>query len=110
MSESQAHRHARNEVQHRELNERLAEYDSEAGFASLPLDFVCECFRESCRVHLELTADSWQRLHLEPEQFVVAPGHVDTQREEVVLRTSTYWQVRKIREAGDDARRLSDDR
>ena len=108
MSDVQGQRHALNEVRHRDLNERMAEYDSESGFASLPLEFVCECFRADCRAHIELPAATWQRLHQAPELFVVAPGHVDFEREEVVLRTSAYWQVRKLGEAGREARRLDD--
>jgi hypothetical protein len=102
--DARAQRHARNETAHRDLNERMAEYDTEAGFASVPLDFVCECCRDDCRTHLELSADTWQRLHLQGDLFVVAPGHADPNIEDVVLRTSTYWQVRKRGQAGELAR------
>jgi hypothetical protein len=106
MDDPQARRVAHNETAHRELNERLAEYDSQAGFASLPLEFVCECYRRECHEHLELTADTWQRLHPAGDLFVVAPGHVDPQHEDVLLRTSAYWHVRKRGEAGEIAREL----
>ena len=109
MGDPQSFRVARNESAHRELNERMAEYDSLAGFASLPLEFVCECFRRECHVHLELTAETWQRLHGTGDVFVVAPGHVDDDHEDVLLRTPAYWHVRKRGEAGEIARELNGD-
>jgi hypothetical protein len=110
MSDPRTQDEALNELRHRELNERMAEYDSEAGFASLALDFVCECFRPECHVHLELTAEAWQRLHVEPELFVVAPGHVDTTREVVLLRTPEYWQVQKPGAAAREVQEREDGR
>jgi len=101
MGDPGAERLAMNEASVRELNARLAAYDTESGYETLPLDFVCECADDGCHVHIEMTAQSWQRAHVEPTTFVVAPHH-DAPREieEVIQRTKAYWVVRKVGQAG----------
>jgi hypothetical protein len=101
MGDPGAERLAMNEASVRELNARLAAYDTESGYATLPLDFVCECADDECHVHIEMTAQSWQRAHVDPTTFVIAPHHdAAGEIEEVVQRNKAYWVVRKVGEAG----------
>ena len=108
MAGHDARRLALNEATFRELNERLAEHDRQAGYASLAMEFVCECPEPACGRHLRLTADQWSAIHRDARTFVVAPGHeAAAWIEEVVERGAGYWLVRKVREAGLTAERVA---
>jgi hypothetical protein len=93
---------AANEVFFRELNEKL---ERQSG-GSQTLILVCECAEEDCVQRLELTRGEYEAARSEPVLFLVAPGHVETDIEEVISRTDRYELVRKIGVAREVATRL----
>ena len=83
---------ALNEARARQLNSSRSEHwidDSE------PATFWCECADPGCSALIQLTVSEWQRLRSDPLQFVVQPGHVQEDLDEVVARTERYAIVAK---------------
>jgi hypothetical protein len=75
---------ARNAVQIRSVNERVALISKSCDtFGSLK--FRCECGIYECREGLQLTAGAYEAIRLEPTHFVVHPDHVLHALEFVVL-------------------------
>jgi hypothetical protein len=84
----------------RSLNERVAEiFETCETFG--PLSFMCECGIYDCGERIELTANEYDAIRLEPTHFFVHPDHVLYAIEFVVLEhTETYAVVEKVGAAG----------
>jgi hypothetical protein len=94
-------RQARNEALHREVNERLAKMDEQAGGgwadASERFDFMCECGNgDGCPERVSLTLAEYDRVRRQDDRFVVVPGHEDAEIETVVEEGDGYLVVDKI--------------
>ena len=61
-----------------------------------PIAFFCECSDLGCRDRVHLEPGRFDGIHLDPEQFVVAPGHERIDVERVVDQEGDYLIVRKI--------------
>jgi hypothetical protein len=89
-------RKARNEVLFRQVNERVKEVsDAFAAVDPSPIDFVCECGRESCSQPLPLTIAEYEEVRSDPTHFVVVPEHVAPDIETVVREGDGYLVVAK---------------
>ena len=101
---------ARNETVFREVNERIEELMREGGPFDLSapkrdlLDVLCECGNPDCTEPVSLTISEYERVRQEPTQFLVAPGHVIPDIEEVVTTGPGYQVVRKLAGEGVLAR------
>jgi hypothetical protein len=62
------------------------------------VDFVCECGDGKCHDKLRTTTEAYEKVRADPLCFLVAPGHVAEDVEEVVERFDAYWVVKKIGE------------
>jgi hypothetical protein len=91
----------RNEALFRSVNERLEDLND--AFATLTGTFrvVCECGDGSCAEQVTVTVREYERVRAEPDLFVVRPGHVAPDVEQVVEAHHGYEVVRK--RAGDPA-------
>jgi hypothetical protein len=69
-------------------------------------EFLCECSNIDCTLRLPLTLAAYERVRVDPTQFVVAPGHDLPEIEDVVHRADGYQVVRKHGEAAE----LAEDR
>jgi hypothetical protein len=86
---------ARNEALFREVNERIAE--SAQRFDSDHAEFVCECADQDCTERVEATLDEYERARADGAQFLMRPGHVDTNFERVIeQRGSRLAIVQKV--------------
>ena len=95
MSEPQR-RKAANEVVFREVNERIEGLQRHFALTEQePLQLVCECDRLGCVEKLSVTLDAYERVRADPACFVVAPGHEDSEVEDVVDTGGRYVIVRK---------------
>ncbi len=74
-------------VQARE-SKRLAEH--------LDMSFRCECDDDACIETILMSAEEYQRVHHKTKYFVVVPGHVAPDLEEVITSFSSYAQVAKF--------------
>jgi hypothetical protein len=99
-----------NEALFRQVNERVR--DLNRGF-SVVLDrgdYLCECAEASCVDRVALTPDEYERIRSEATHFVVKPGHVVPDVEEVVERGAGYEIVRKREGGAADIARKTDPR
>jgi hypothetical protein len=85
---------AKTESLFRNVNEGIAQaseqLDSEDGH------FICECGDPSCTHRLEMPIAEYERVRQDPTQFVVEPGHVRGDGEQVVRNARRYAVIRKV--------------
>jgi hypothetical protein len=99
MSETER-RKAANEVVFRNVNERIKQLQHSFAVAERePLQMICECDRLDCMERVTVGVDAYELIRSHPDEFIVSPGHEDTQVDEVVSVSSGYTIVRK--KAGD---------
>ena len=98
-------RFARNEALFREVNERIRLLAGEwATGDSEPIDFTCECANQACAERIEASLSDYEFVRAEPTRFLVAPGHVDLEVEQVVAEEDAFWIVEKGGEAATTAK------
>jgi hypothetical protein len=104
MSPDQRARRGENEAIFREVNETVA--GAAAGTVTAePVDFLCECARDTCAESVPLRGDEYERVRAVAERFIVRPRHTEPEIENVVERHADYWVVEKIGEAAEVAER-----
>jgi hypothetical protein len=85
---------AKTEALFRNVNEGIAQasgqLDAEDGH------FICECGDPSCTHRLEMPIAEYERVRQDPTQFVVEPGHVRNDGEQVVRHRRRYAVIRKV--------------
>jgi hypothetical protein len=85
----------KNERLFRDLNERIREVSESLLAEGEPVEFICECARESCLDRLKLTPDQFAEVREDPTWFFVVPGHEREDVEVVVERRAGYAIVAK---------------
>jgi hypothetical protein len=101
---------ARNEVVFREVNERIEKLIREGEWLEPSshgpewLDVLCECGNADCDTGLRIALSEYERVRSEPTHFLVAPGHVIREIEEVVTSGAGYEVVSKLAGEGVLAR------
>ena len=85
-------RAAKNESLIRDVNEQV---ESLADTNTFKL-FVCECFDESCTEQVPLTVEEYEHIRGDPNRFVILPGHLDPEVEEVVETCDRFIVVAKL--------------
>jgi hypothetical protein len=91
-----------NENRFRDVNERIAELEEHEG---VPVEVLCECDRMSCIERLQLSAEEYEGVRAHGDRFIVVPGHERPEDEIVIHERPGYLVVKKIGEAGADAKR-----
>jgi hypothetical protein len=96
MDDSRMRRIAQNEASFRDINERL-----ETSLRTLPPDgehvsFICECGREDCEQHVQLSLEEYEAIRRDSRHFAVVPGHAIPQAERVIATHDRYEIVEKI--------------
>ena len=97
MPSEREQRLARNEAAFRELNDsldtsvhqRLA--DSHTGLPG----FVCECADPGCAEIVHLGLQRYEEIRSDPRTFLISPGHVFPEVEDVISREDGFLVVRK---------------
>ena len=84
-----------NEAIFRQVNERVSELNRSFSVVLERGDYLCECGNEDCVDRIALTSEEYERVRAEPTQFVVKPGHVVPDVEDVVRSEPGYEIVRK---------------
>ncbi len=85
----------KNERLFRELNERIREVSESLLDAGDPVEFICECARETCLDRMLLTRGQFDEVREDPRRFFVVPGHEREDVEVVVDRRASYVIVAK---------------
>ncbi len=96
-----AQRMRRNEELMEQLNRRIertldeirdeADEDPDA-----PMAFLCECSRLECRERIEMTPSRFDRIHRDPDLFMLVQGHEMPDIERVVDQEGDVLIVRKL--------------
>jgi len=82
----------------RTVNDRLAELDERADWATpeQQFEFQCECGKTSgCEDRLRMTLAEYERVRRQRDRFAVAPGHETDEIESVVEKDDRYFIVDK---------------
>jgi hypothetical protein len=90
---------ALNEALFRNANERIRDHAHEHGADGGTITFYCECSDRDCVERVEMDAREYEVIRSDATQFVVLPGHLQLEVEEVVRRAPGFLVVRKIGEA-----------
>jgi hypothetical protein len=99
-------RFARNEALFREVNERVRQLAEQWSSSDELIEFTCECANPDCAERLEAGRDDYEFVRSESTRFLVAPGHLDLEVEDVVAERETFWIVNKRGDAGQTAEAL----
>ncbi len=90
---------ANNEVIFRTVNEAIQQ--QALGYQVLDnYDFICECATASCFERISLSLKQYEGIRSEGTTFLVSPGHVYDEIEQVTEKHPTHWVVRKDGAAG----------
>jgi hypothetical protein len=84
----------RNEAFRRESNELLVRAELEE--ASREAEAMCECAMRGCMERISITPREYVETHSAPTRFIVVPGHVFPEVEDVVESRPTYVVVEKL--------------
>lgn len=104
--DDRARRIGENEILYRAVNETIEDLNDALGAVNESMTLVCECGDAVCTEHIELDIRTYERVRADASLFVVLPGHVFSEVEDVVERTDGYEVVRKT--AGE-ARALAEE-
>ena len=99
-------RAARNQSLFRAINEKII--DLSEAFAAFTGDFqiACECADTFCLDSLTITPEAYEEVRGQANRFVVLPGHIVPEIEDVVAEGEGYVVVEKIAVAGRVAEAL----
>ena len=92
-------RMALNEALFRNANERIRDHAHEHGADGGTMAFYCECSDRDCVERVEISGPEYEVVRSEPTQFLVLPGHLRLEVEEVVRRAPGFLVVSKIGKA-----------
>jgi hypothetical protein len=93
-------------------NEALFRSVNESYAAEAPLSdetrhpFLCECSNDACFEQVQLARAEYEWIRSDSRTFVVLPGHVMHEFDEVVERRVGFVVVRKRGEAGEVAEQV----
>jgi hypothetical protein len=94
-------RYAQNEVFFREVNERIDRLGSQE---PRPItEYTCECANVDCTAHFVVSSEEYAAVRRHRRRFMVAPGHLDLEVEEIVGEGPRFWIVEKKGLAGEIA-------
>jgi hypothetical protein len=102
LSESFERRVGFNEATFRAINEGIERGEGEP-WDPERIGFRCECARLGCTTILEIPCAEYETVRAHGRRFLVAPGHIVPETEEVVARHGSYEVVEKHGEAGRTA-------
>ena len=91
----------RNEALFRSVYEQIGEINESFGEITDEFAVICECGDTGCIEQLAVSRAAYHAVREQPTQFIVTPGHVEEDVEDVVARREGYWVVQK--KAGEPA-------
>jgi hypothetical protein len=95
--DERARRIASNEIQFRDINERLVVDLEQVPHKPDLLDFVCECGDQSCDALIQLDLHEYAAVREDSRRFAVVPHHVIPEVERVVDRVGDrFWTIEKL--------------
>jgi hypothetical protein len=101
-----AERFAENEALFREVNERIRELSEPWTSNGDRVEFTCECANLGCADRIAVMLAEYEDVRGYPDRFLVAPGHLDLEVEDIVTERDGFWVVEKRGHAGATATEL----
>jgi hypothetical protein len=101
-----AERYAENEALFREVNERIRELSEPWTSNGDRVEFTCECANLGCAERIAVLLKEYEEVRSYPDRFLVAPGHLDLEVEDIVTEHDGFWVVEKRGHAGATAAEL----
>lgn len=92
----------------RSVNEKIRELNDAMAAATDEYVIACECDDVKCVQTLSIREDEYVRMRENPRHFVVLPGHVYPDVENVVSETEAYVIVEKVALAAEVAEELAE--
>jgi hypothetical protein len=99
VSDESDERLAKNESLFRTVNENIAAIAGSLG-GETSYEFVCECSTSDCLERIVLTLRQYEEVRADGARFLMVPGHVDIELEQVVAEHDNYVVVEKDGLAG----------
>lgn len=103
-SEDRQVRAGRNQSMFRSVNEHAKELNEAFSTLTHAYSIACECADTTCIQRVEISREDYDRAREEPTRFVVLPGHVYPDVENVVEESPRFAVVEKLDRAADVAR------
>jgi hypothetical protein len=100
---------ARGQSLFREVNEQIRSTNEAFDVFSDSFTVACECCESDCLDMLDIDESEYSAIRANPRRFVVKPGHVDPDVEDVVREEAQYVVVEKRALAGQVAEALAKD-
>jgi 5-bromo-4-chloroindolyl phosphate hydrolysis protein len=100
-------RAARNQTIFRAVNERMRTLNEAIRGMSDLSTIACECANINCVEQLDIAPGDYEAVRASPRRFVVLPGHVYPDIEQVVEQAEGFVVVEKLAQAGETAERLA---
>jgi hypothetical protein len=95
-----------NEILYRSVNEKIEGLNAAFGTLTESMTVVCECGDGTCTEQIELDIPTYERIRADAALFVVRPGHIFADVEDLVEQADGYDLVRK---SSGEARRLAEE-
>ena len=90
---------AQNEALFREFNERIVDLETLSEGERLRL--ICECSTVGCESTIHVPLPEYQAVRAHPRRFLIRPGHVEPDIEDLVEKHGTYDVVEKRSDVAD---------
>ena len=99
-------RFAKNEALFREVNERIRHLSEPWAATDELLELTCECANVGCTERILVSVELYEGVRAYANRFLVTPGHLDLEVEEIVDERGDFWVVDKRGHAGATAAEL----
>ncbi len=76
----------------RDVNERISTV-ADRSLAESKIGFVCECFDRSCVEKVYLALMEYESLRVQPDHFVIAPGHTAAPYQQLIEANERFALV-----------------
>lgn len=96
MDQRKARRVAANQARFRTMNEMVRMSVDAFDGTTATYSLMCECSVEDCTEQVEIDKDAYSFVRSDPLWFVVTPGHVVPDVEEVVEELDGHWIIRAL--------------
>jgi len=93
--DERAARVSENEALFRNVNERIEQLNESFATVTDTFEIICECADPGCVMQISIASDAYERVRTDATLFIVAPGHEDSELEDIIDTQSDYLVVRK---------------
>lgn len=93
--DERATRVGKNEALFRQVNERIEQLNESFATITDTFEVICECGDSGCVMQISIANDAYERVRTDATLFIVAPGHENSEVEDIVETQSAYHVVRK---------------